>query len=137
MKNFGGQIGLLFVKAIGSLPFSMIFILSDFLYFILFRIGGYRKKVVIDNIRDSFTEKSESEVKKIANGYFRYLADLIMEGLKMHSISEAELKKRMKLENEEDADKFYDQGKSILIVVHIMQILNTALFVLHWNQNTG
>ena len=116
MNEFLGKAGLIFVKAIGSLPFPVIYFVSDILYLFLFRLGGYRKNVVRSNIRHSFPEKSEAEVRQIADQFFRYLADLIMEGLKMHSITEEELRERMKLENLEACNALYDQGKSILIV---------------------
>ena len=116
MKKLTGMVVLFFVKAIGSLPFAVIYFISDILYLLLFRLGGYRKKVVLTNIRHSFPEKNDQEVKQIANRFFRFLADLIMEGLKMHSITENELRSRMQIANFEEVNDLYDKGKSVLIV---------------------
>lgn len=54
---------------------------------------GYRKKVVFENLRKSFPEKSESEIEKVANDFYHHLCDLIFETIKLLNIS-----KRSRLE---------------------------------------
>jgi KDO2-lipid IV(A) lauroyltransferase len=59
------QIVLLFSK----LPLKILYVLSDFIFFILYYIAGYRKKVVFENIKNSFPEKSDEEIKKISKKF--------------------------------------------------------------------
>jgi KDO2-lipid IV(A) lauroyltransferase len=69
---------------------------SDFIYFLLYRVVGYRKKVVFDNLKNSFPEKSHYELKKIEKDFYRYLCDLFLETIKTLTISRSEAVKRCK-----------------------------------------
>ena len=42
------------------LPFPVLYALSDFIYFWLYHVIGYRRKVVRTNLKNSFPEKSDS-----------------------------------------------------------------------------
>ena len=52
---------------------------SDFLYLLIYKVLGYRKKVVFENLKNAFPEKSATEIEKIANAYYHYLCDLLVE----------------------------------------------------------
>ena len=104
------------VKIIGSLPLGMLYFFSDVIYFLFFRLGGYRKKVVYKNLKRSFPEKSGEEIKGIANRFYRYLAELFVEEFKLYSLNENDLRKIVELKGYETCDKYFDQGKSIIIV---------------------
>ncbi len=81
---------------ISLLPFRLLYLLSDFIYFVLFRMIGYRKEVVHSNLSISFPEKSTHEIEVITKKYYSNLCDSIVETIKMISISKEELDKRMK-----------------------------------------
>ncbi len=81
---------------ISILPFWVLYLISDFLFFILYRVIGYRKDVVLDNLSQSFPEKSVAELEVISKKYFKNLCDSIVEIIKLLSISEKQLNKRMK-----------------------------------------
>ena len=80
---------------ISLLPFSILYGLSDFLYFLLYKVFAYRMAIVTENLRISFPEKTEEERKAIAKKYYKNLCDSIIETIKMISISKEELNKRM------------------------------------------
>ncbi len=77
---------------------------------------GYRKKVVFQNLRNSFPDKSEQEIKHIARKFYRHLNDLIIEGVKNFSISEKSACKRMKVLNPELLNAFADKNQSVILV---------------------
>jgi len=77
---------------------------------------GYRKKVVFGNLRNSFPEKSETEIKSIAKGFYRNLMDVVFETIKMMTISKSDLVKRVFIENPEELKKFYLQGRSVVVL---------------------
>ena len=104
-----------FTWLISILPFRLLYILSDFFYFIIFYIVRYRKNVVFNNLRNSFPEKSEAEIKKIAKKYFHNLCDIIIETFKVKGITEKQLNKRVKIKNIELFDELYKSGKSVII----------------------
>ena len=54
----------LVILPISKLPFGMLYLISDFLYLILYKIIGYRTKVVRSNLENSFPDKTSSEIKK-------------------------------------------------------------------------
>lgn len=101
---------------IASLPFRLLYIVSDFFYFLL-RLSGYRRKVVLENLRSSFPQKSEKEIQTICNDFFRYLCDLTLETLKTLKMDEKESAERCVFRNQEWLDKLQAENKSIIIVM--------------------
>ena len=107
--------GLLYL--ISLLPFSVLYVLSDGLYYLLYAIIGYRKQVVRDNLRRSFPTKTEQERLLIEKTYFRFLADNLIESLKSLSMSKKSFQKRFHLKNPEVITQFTDKKQSILLAM--------------------
>jgi KDO2-lipid IV(A) lauroyltransferase len=105
-----------FIYLLSRLPMRVLYALSDFFFFLMFNVIGYRKIVVLENLKLAFPEKSEEERKKIAKDFFRHLTDLIMESVKSFSISEKEMSKRYRYKNPELVNNFTKQGRSIALV---------------------
>ena len=78
---------------------------------------GYRKKVVFQNLRNSFPEKSEKEIKLIGKLFYRYLCDLILETLKTISMNKKEMNKRCIIKNISLLKKLYAEKKNIILVM--------------------
>ena len=76
------------------LPFWFLYLLSDFVAFLLYNIFGYRKEVVLHNLSIAFPEKTLGERKKIAKKFYINLTDTFVEIIKMLSLSEKEFDKR-------------------------------------------
>lgn len=94
----------------------VLYMLSDILYIILYYVVGYRKKVVRYNLKISFPEKSEQELKIIEKKTFQHFIDVFMETIKSFTISEKELTKRVSLTNPELIDAYYDKKQSVVFV---------------------
>jgi KDO2-lipid IV(A) lauroyltransferase len=101
---------------IASLPFWALYKLSDFLYY-LFLLSGYRKKVVLENLRNSFPEKNEKEIKTLSKAYFSYLCDLTLETLKTMRMTEQEARERCAYQKAGWIDQMYAEKKSLVIVL--------------------
>lgn len=106
----------LVIIPISKLPFGILYLLSDFLYLVLYRIIGYRTKVVYENLRNSFPEKTEKEIKKIEGLFYSHLCDLVVESLKAFSITLEEAQKRMKDRNVEVVNHYAKQGRQVVMV---------------------
>lgn len=106
-------VGLL-IFLVSKLPFPVMYLLSDGLYLMLYYVLGYRKKVVRENLSKAFPEKSEAERKSIEKQFFKYLPDLLLESLKMRSISEKQVRKRFRLIHTEELQKHFAAGKSVV-----------------------
>jgi len=111
----GKLLFLLFVKPLSYLPFPVLYRISDFFYVLIFYGIKYRQKVVFENIRNAFPEKTEAEIKTIAKGFYSHFCDLIIEAIKLFSISKEGLKKHCKILNPELMEAYAAQGKSLII----------------------
>ena len=107
---------MLFFKYFSKLPFFVLYGISDFAYFIIYQVVGYRKKVVFENLRNSFPKKNEFEIKQIAKGFYKHIADLFIEFLKGYSITKDEINDRVKIINLEVVKKYTDKNQSVIIV---------------------
>ena len=103
------------ILPISKLPFRILYFISDIVYFILYHLVRYRKKVVHSNLCRSFPEKTSEEIKAIEKRFYKHFTDLLLESFKLFSISEQELRERMIFENTDLFQKFFDQGKSVIV----------------------
>lgn len=98
------------------IPMPVLYLLSDGLYYVFFYGVKYRKKVVVENLRKSFPEKSEQEIYQLSKAFYRHFCDILLEGIKGLSMSKEELVKRYKITNPELLDEYYSKNKSIITV---------------------
>jgi Kdo2-lipid IVA lauroyltransferase/acyltransferase len=96
------------------LPLEVLYLFSDVLYFFLRRF--YRRKVVIENLRNSFPEKSPEELFAIEKKFYRHLADLFVETLKLAHMSNRELKRRFVVKNPELFEQLLRSGRDLAVV---------------------
>lgn len=105
-----------FIHLISLLPFRVLYVLSDLGYVLLYHIISYRKTVVFENLRNAFPERSEEERREIARKFYRFLPDLLVEAVKMRSISPNEVEKRMKMFQTEELERHFRAGKGVIAV---------------------
>lgn len=105
-----------FIYLLASLPFSVLYTVSDGLYHLL-KLSGYRKKVIVKNLTLSFPEKNSAEIDHICNEYYRYLCDLILETLKTLRMDAAESQKHCVFHRTAWLDQMKADGKSFIIVM--------------------
>ena len=105
----------LIILPIAFLPFRVLYFLSDVLFYLFFHLSGYRKKVVVRNIANSFPDKSPAEHLKIAASFYRHFCDVLVETFKSFAISKEELLKRNKLMNPELINKYFENGQSVIL----------------------
>jgi KDO2-lipid IV(A) lauroyltransferase len=105
----------LVIIPISLLPFPVLYAISDFLFFVIYRVIGYRKVVVMKNIKNSFPEKTEKEHRQIQEQFYHHLCDLVVESLKAFTISEKEVLKRVTCKNPQMIDAYAEQKKSVIV----------------------
>ncbi len=91
-------------------------VISRASYFIIYYIIGYRRKVVENNLRISFPEKSDKEIRNIQKGFFKHLSDIFIETLYILNMGEKEVKRRYKIESQDLINKYYAQGRDLVVV---------------------
>ncbi len=99
------------------LPLKLLYFFSDLLYFPVYYVFGYRKKVVHKNIAEAFPGKSEGELRRIEKDYYRYFCDYLVETIKYFSISEKEIRRRMVFSGVEQINKYLAEGKSSILLM--------------------
>ena len=104
------------VKLHALLPMRVLYLLSDLLYLLVYRIVGYRVKVTRRNLEASFPDRSTDELRKLERRFYHHFCDYIVETIKMAHISLEEIQQRAYIENIEVADKLMDEGHRCLIL---------------------
>ncbi len=104
------------LKTLSRLPFWCLHRIADILFFILYYLIGYRKKVIMNNLNIIFPEKDSKELKKIAKKFVWNFADFLVESLKTLSITEKQLQQRYVFKNPDLIQKEIDAGKNSMIL---------------------
>ncbi|MFT2008513.1 lysophospholipid acyltransferase family protein [Pontibacter sp. 13R65] len=104
----------LLLKGLSLVPLRVLYLFSDFLYLLIYYVIGYRKKVVLQNLRNSFPEKSEQEIQKTAKAFYRHFCDVVVEILKLRSMRSKEMRRRIVFTNQEVLDDFVQQGTPVI-----------------------
>ena len=102
-----------FLKFLSYTPFCVLYVLSDCLFYLLYYVVRYRRRIVRKNLTESFPEKSEQEIIQIEKKFYQYFVDLLLESCKMATISPAEMSRRMKFTNIEEVNAVLRNGKTI------------------------
>lgn len=97
------------------LPFSVLYVLSDILYCLVYKVAGYRLKVVRNNLKNSFPDKTKEELLVIEKRFYHHFCDYFVETLKLLHISDKEIRKRMQFENVEQIKDLMKDGNSVLM----------------------
>lgn len=81
--------------AISLLPYRILYGISDLLYIVLSKIVKYRRDIIRKNLRNSFPEKSETELLEIEKDFYHQFADNIVETVKLLTVSDKEADRRV------------------------------------------
>lgn len=103
------------VKILSYIPFRILYILSDILFFPFYFIIRYRRKIVRKNLIESFPYKSIDEIIRIEKEFYHFFIDIFFESCKLISITPEEIKRRMKFTNIKIANEMLIEGKSISV----------------------
>lgn len=101
---------------ISILPFRVFYWLSDFVYFLVYYVLGYRKKVVRENLALTLPHLNDNERKKIEKKFYQHMCDMFMEMIKTMTISPEEMDKRFTVTNIEVLRDYEQKGKSIVLL---------------------
>ncbi|QJP35538.1 lysophospholipid acyltransferase family protein [Nonlabens sp. Ci31] len=99
---------------ISRLPFSIVYLLSDFFYFVTYYVIGYRKGVIKNNLRIAFPKKNEKEITRLAKKSTQHFCDIFIEMIKSMGMSEKSMKKRFTCSNPEMVNAFAKANQPII-----------------------
>lgn len=108
-------LGLLYL--ISLLPLRLLYLVADVVFFLLYYVTRYRRRVVDENLQNAFPEKSKKERDDICKQYFKYLADMLAEDVKLLTISPGEVVKRVQVHNTGLVNQAFAGGQSVIGVL--------------------
>ncbi len=110
-------VGLVYI--VSWLPLWVLYSLSRILFFFLFHFPGYRKKIVYNNLANSFPYKSNKELLSIRRKFYHHLSNIIVETIKLLTCSQKELENFYQFTPEATnlINSFFNNNKSIIIVM--------------------
>ena len=99
------------------LPLRVLYLFSDIIWLVnyIFPPLRYRRRIVRKNLRNSFHEKSKDDLRVIERRFYRNFFDMMMEMLKLSSISSRQISRRVTVVNEELFRKPILDGKSVVV----------------------
>lgn len=100
----------------GLFPFPLLYLFSYVVRFFLYGIFGYRKAVVVENLKGSFPSYGPKEINRLTNLFYKNLVDIILEGFRAFTMSRRQILKRHRITNPELLEEFYNKGQSVIIV---------------------
>lgn len=106
----------LLVRPLSILPLWILYRFSDLFYLLLITIFPYRKKVIEGNIARSFPSFTISERTTLKRKFYRHFADLLIEGIANLSLSDKQLRSRVKVKNPEVMNDLFQKGQSVILV---------------------
>jgi KDO2-lipid IV(A) lauroyltransferase len=107
---------MLFFRLLARLPLSFLHSLSTFLSVVLHRLIRYRRTVIEENLRQSFPEKTSTEIQAITKAFYLNFTDLIVETIKLPGLKPDELQKRMVCLNTELPVAWFQRGLPVLVM---------------------
>jgi KDO2-lipid IV(A) lauroyltransferase len=100
---------------ISLFPFWVIYRISSFAYFLIFHVIGYRKKVVFQNLKNSFPNKSEKELNIIAQKFYHHFCEIFLESIKLLTVSSKNIQKRFLFKNPELFETLFQEKKGVIL----------------------
>lgn len=93
-----------------------MYILSDILYLVAYYLVGYRRKVTRGNLEACFPEMKAKNRKRLERRYYRYMCDLLIEGVVNLYASPLFLRRHYRILNRQVVDRYYERGQSVILV---------------------
>ena len=107
----------IWVKIHALLPLSVLYLLSDIFYVLIYYLVRYRRGIVRMNLKNSFPDMTEKELVRLERRFYRHFADYIVETIKLAHISQEELLKRANVKNPEVVYDLMNQGHTTFIML--------------------
>ena len=103
-----------FFRLISRLSFPLLYRISDGLFYLVFHVFAYRRKVVKANLKGCFPNKTDREIAVLERDFYRHFCDVVVETLKLLTISPDELRSRIRHENPDFAKELFASGGSFV-----------------------
>ena len=117
MKAILFYVASFFLHLLSRLPLSALYVLSDGVYFLVYHVIGYRRKLVRKQMLHAFPDKTEAERKTIEKEFYQSFCDIFIETIKLLNISDEEMSKRMVFKNVELVNEIVADGQNVFMML--------------------
>jgi len=100
-------------KVVSLLPFGVLYVVSDALYYPLYYVLRYRRRIVRQNLVESFPDKSEREIAGIERRFYRFFVDMMLESVKLLSAKKADIDAHIRYVNIDLPNRLLREGRSV------------------------
>lgn len=108
-------------RALALLPLPALYLLASIGYFLVYRLAGYRRDVVRENLRCAFPEMDEERRRALESGFYRQLLDVAVEIIRAQRMSLDDFSRRVHVENPELLQRLSANYTRPLLVLTIHQ----------------
>ncbi len=105
-----------FLLLFSKLPLKILYLFSDFMFLVIYHLVGYRRKVVLENLQNSFPDKSKEEIKSIEKKFYINFCDYLAETFKSFTISSTELRVRVQHLNQDIFQEAKQENKNVILL---------------------
>jgi Kdo2-lipid IVA lauroyltransferase/acyltransferase len=104
------------IKLLSRLPWAFMYALSAFLYFLAYYVVHHRAHVIREQLEKVFPNESPAQRDAIHKQFLRNFCDVLVELLKSVSMTEADMRRRMRVTNVDLARRYLDAGQSVMLM---------------------
>ena len=106
-----------FIYLFASIPFKILYLVSNVFRFLIYNLLGYRKQIVRQNIKLAYKDISKKKLKQIEKKFYTHFCDITLEAFKSLKMSENEMKKRFVFKNIEVLKQFEEKKQSVIVII--------------------
>ncbi len=115
IKKGFSYLGISFLNFLALLPLSILYPMAALCYYPMYYLLRYRRKVVRENLCNSFPEKPLPEIIRVEKQFYKYLCELSAEIVKIPGLSKQEFDRRVRFSNLDIVTPYFEKGQSILV----------------------
>ncbi len=104
------------VSVLRFIPFGVLYILADIIFYFSFHIARYRRTVFEKNIAFCFPHLDSKTMDELVEKAYRHFIDIILEGFKGLSYPPNKLAGRYVMTNPEVMDAYYAKGIAVTVL---------------------
>lgn len=97
------------------LPLRVHYVISDVMFFFIYKVFHYRQKVVRNNLLSAFPEMGAEELRRLERGFYHFFCDYLVETVKLMTISKEQLHRRMTFKGAELVNEVIESGQSCVV----------------------
>lgn len=98
------------------IPFWLVHLCASILAFLLQYVLKYRVAVVRQNLKNAFPSYTNAALKEIEKKFYLNFCDVLLENIKLNSISKSTVRKRMKFVNPAVFSDLAETGKGAMLI---------------------